>query len=101
MTKYREILRLRSLEFSQQEEIKALDVRIVELDQDLMEMYEGYREEKITREEYLNQKEELEKMGNELKGKILSLEDHLVNGLELQVKDATGLEVKLKTIFKI
>lgn len=73
--------------------IKGLDVRMVEMDQVLMEMYEDYREEKITREEYLERKVELEEKVLGFKEKMRLLEDSLVNGLDLQVKDATGLDV--------
>lgn len=76
-----------------EDEIKGLDVRIAEMDQVLMEMYEDYREEKITMEEYLERKVELEEKVLGFKEKIRLLEDSLVNGLDLQVKDATGLEV--------
>jgi hypothetical protein len=68
-------------------------VKIAELDQVLMEMYEDYREEKITREDYLDRKRELEKKVLGFKEKMKFLEDTLVNGLDLQVKDATGVEV--------
>ena len=74
-------------------EIKGLDVRMAEVDQVLMEMYEDYREEKITREEYLERKVDLEEKMLGFKEKMKLLEDSLVNGLELQVKDTTGLEV--------
>jgi hypothetical protein len=53
-----------------EDEIKGLDVRMAEMDQVLMEMYEAYRGEKMP-----------------------VLEDSLVYGLDLQVKDATGLKV--------
>lgn len=76
-----------------EDEIKGLDVRMAEMDQVLMEMYEDYREEKINREEYLERKVELEEKSQGFKEKMKLLEDSLVNGLELQVKDATGLEV--------
>lgn len=70
-----------------------MDVRIAEMDQVLMEMYEDYREEKISKKEYLESKVELEEKVLGFKEKIRLLEDSLVNGLDLQVKDATGLEV--------
>ncbi len=76
-----------------EDEIKGLDVRIAEMDQVLMEMYEDYREEKIYREEYLERKVELEEKVLGFKEKMRLLEDSLVNGLDLQVKDATGVEV--------
>ena len=76
-----------------EDEIKGLDVRMAEMDQVLMEMYEDYREEKITREEYLERKVELEEKVLGFKEKMRLLEDSLVNGLDLQVKDATGLKV--------
>lgn len=76
-----------------EDEIKDLDVRIAEMDQVLMEMYEDYREEKISKKEYLERKVELEEKVLGFKEKIRLLEDSLVNGLDLQVKDATGLEV--------
>ncbi len=76
-----------------EDEIKGLDLRIAEIDQVLMEMYEDYREEKISREEYLERKVELEEKVLGFKEKMRLLEDSLVNGLDLQVKDATGLDV--------
>ena len=79
-----------------EDEIKGLDLRIVEMDQVLMEMYEVYREEKINREEYLERKAEVEEKVFGFKEKMRLLEDTLVNGLDLQVKDATGLEVMAK-----
>ena len=79
-----------------EDEIKGLDLRIAEMDQVLMEMYEVYREEKINREEYLERKAEVEEKVFGFKEKMRLLEDSLVNGLDLQVKDATGLEVMAK-----
>ena len=76
-----------------EDEIKGLDVRMAEMDQVLMEMYEDYREEKITKGEYLERKVELEEKVLGFKEKMRLLEDSLVNGMDLQVKDATGLEV--------
>jgi len=81
--------KIRTLE----DEIKSLYVKIGELDQALMEMYEDYRVETITKEEYLGWKVELDVKSLGFKEKMHLLEDSLVNGLELQVKDATGLEV--------
>lgn len=76
-----------------EDEIKGLDLRIAEMDQVLMEMYEDYREEKITKGEYLERKVEVEEKVLGFKEKMKLLEDSLVNGLDLQVKDATGLKV--------
>lgn len=76
-----------------EDEIKGLDLRIAEIDQDMMEMYEDYQEEKISKEEYLERKVELEAKSQELKEKMMLMENSLVNGLDLQVKDVTGLEV--------
>jgi len=76
-----------------EDEIKGLDVKMAEMDQVLMEMYEDYREGKITREEYLERKVELEEKSQGFKEKMKPLENSLVNGLDLQVKDATGLEI--------
>ena len=76
-----------------EDEIKMLDVKIMELEQALMDKYEEYREEKILREDYLEQKVEIEKNVSNVREKIQLLEVHLVNGLELQMKDVTGLEV--------
>ncbi|MFA9421960.1 MAG: recombinase family protein [Sedimentibacter sp.] len=76
-----------------EDEINGLDLKIAEMDQVLMEMYEDYREEKISKEEYLERKVELEEKVLGFKEKIRLLEDSIVNGMELQVKDATGLDV--------
>ncbi|SEW04269.1 hypothetical protein [[Clostridium] fimetarium] len=76
-----------------EDEINMLDVKIVELDEALMEKYEEYREEKILREDYLEQKVEIEAKVSNMREKIQLLEVRLVNGFELQIKDVTGLEV--------
>jgi len=76
-----------------EDEIKVLDMKIMELEEVLMETYEEYREEKISREDYLERKVGIEAKVSDMRVKIQLLEDRLVIGLELQMKDVTGLEV--------
>ena len=71
---------------------------MIEVQKAANKVVEDYREEKITREEYLERKVELEEKASGFKEMMKVLEDSLVNGLDLQVKEATGLEIMRKCL---
>jgi hypothetical protein len=84
---------VREKRLSIEDKIKVLDMKIIDLDEELMTKYEEYRDEKISREGYLDSKMEIEVKVLNMREKIQSLENLLFNGVELQIEDVTGLEV--------